>query len=292
MLRSPDPLQDEASALLRRLGFGDVGTLNETLHCLASVGFRCARLQGAGVLSANEASEANELGNALHQLLRARRHRSAIEVDLNQILEETLRVLCCDIGFERTMAFVVGDGCLEVVGTSFVQDDGWATEVHARAVAEPPELAFDILEAAVVDAQQMIVVSDPQRDHRMWRPIVESSKTASYVAAPIVVGGETVALVHADRWFSGRQVTEHDRDLLGLVAFERSAKASQAVSRPQLSARQGQVMELVAEGATSIQVARRLCISPETVKTHLKNIYAELGVNNRTQAAQIFRSGR
>jgi DNA-binding CsgD family transcriptional regulator len=52
-----------------------------------------------------------------------------------------------------------------------------------------------------------------------------------------------------------------------------------------LTTREGEVLELVAAGLTNAAIAERLWISPGTVKKHLDNVYAKLGVTNRTAAA-------
>ena len=48
---------------------------------------------------------------------------------------------------------------------------------------------------------------------------------------------------------------------------------------------------LVAEGLTNGAVARRLYISPHTVNTHLRHVFAKLGVSNRVAlAAEVHHS--
>jgi len=47
------------------------------------------------------------------------------------------------------------------------------------------------------------------------------------------------------------------------------------------------VSRLVAEGLTNGAVARRLYISPHTVNTHLRHVFAKLGVSNRVGLAAV-----
>jgi DNA-binding NarL/FixJ family response regulator len=59
-----------------------------------------------------------------------------------------------------------------------------------------------------------------------------------------------------------------------------------------LSHRELEVLELVAAGTTNREAAARLFISEATVKTHLLNIYAKLGVGDRAAAvAEAFKRG-
>jgi len=51
-----------------------------------------------------------------------------------------------------------------------------------------------------------------------------------------------------------------------------------------LSDREKQLLPLLAHGYTNEEIAQALHISPNTIKTHLKNLFSELGVSNRTQA--------
>jgi DNA-binding NarL/FixJ family response regulator len=54
-----------------------------------------------------------------------------------------------------------------------------------------------------------------------------------------------------------------------------------------LSARETEVLQLISEGNSNKDVGKRLCISEETVKGHVKNILGKLGANDRTQAVSI-----
>ena len=51
-----------------------------------------------------------------------------------------------------------------------------------------------------------------------------------------------------------------------------------------LSERELEVLQLIAEGLTNPEIASRLFLALNTVKTHSSNIYSKLGVHSRTQA--------
>ena len=53
-----------------------------------------------------------------------------------------------------------------------------------------------------------------------------------------------------------------------------------------LTAREVEVLRLVAQGLTDAQVAEQLVISPHTVNAHLKSIYSKIGVPSRSAATR------
>lgn len=54
-----------------------------------------------------------------------------------------------------------------------------------------------------------------------------------------------------------------------------------------LSSRELEVLDLIAEGCTNREAARRLFVSEATIKSHLLHAYAKLGVNDRAAAVAI-----
>ncbi len=58
----------------------------------------------------------------------------------------------------------------------------------------------------------------------------------------------------------------------------------------QLSRREREVAELLAEGLTHKEIAGRLGLSPNTARTHIALLYRRLGVSNKAQAIQLFNS--
>lgn len=78
-----------------------------------------------------------------------------------------------------------------------------------------------------------------------------------------------------------RAVHAGQRYLPGPVA---AALAAQ-LPRPDLSARELDVLRLIVQGLSNKQIAYTLGIAEHTVKNHVKNILSKLGVDDRTQAA-------
>jgi DNA-binding NarL/FixJ family response regulator len=64
------------------------------------------------------------------------------------------------------------------------------------------------------------------------------------------------------------------------------------MTRPVLSQRELQILTHLVEGNSNKDIAHSVNLSPDTVKTHLKNIYQKLGVNNRSQAARAAIQGK
>lgn len=58
-----------------------------------------------------------------------------------------------------------------------------------------------------------------------------------------------------------------------------------AMTDRQLTSREEDVLDLLAEGGSNKNIARSLGISEATVKMHVKNILAKIRLKNRTQAA-------
>ncbi len=59
-----------------------------------------------------------------------------------------------------------------------------------------------------------------------------------------------------------------------------------------LSAREAEVMSLIADGQTNGQIAARLFLAEKTVKNHVRRIYSKLGVGSRPAAIAYWRAGR
>jgi DNA-binding NarL/FixJ family response regulator len=88
--------------------------------------------------------------------------------------------------------------------------------------------------------------------------------------------------------------SERDRVVLSLLAPHlsraRDRRGFDASALSRLTSREKEVLALVDRGRTNKQIAASLGIEAGTVRKHLENAFAKLGVHTRTAAvAQLFR---
>jgi DNA-binding CsgD family transcriptional regulator len=71
---------------------------------------------------------------------------------------------------------------------------------------------------------------------------------------------------------------------------EAGGPALNGTGEPQrLSAREAEVMSLIADGQTNGEIAARLFLAEKTVKNHVRRIYSKLGVGSRPAAIAYWR---
>jgi DNA-binding NarL/FixJ family response regulator len=84
----------------------------------------------------------------------------------------------------------------------------------------------------------------------------------------------------ADAWAAGQMLTPER------AATDAGDASPTAPSGNELTAREIEVLQLVAEGLSDADVAERLVVSPRTVHSHLRSIYRKLGVSSRSAATR------
>jgi DNA-binding NarL/FixJ family response regulator len=74
------------------------------------------------------------------------------------------------------------------------------------------------------------------------------------------------------------------RRLISEFAHQRPAASQPPATLASLTPRETQVLRLMAEGLSNPEIAARLVVAEETVKTHVSRVLAKLGLRDRTQA--------
>jgi DNA-binding NarL/FixJ family response regulator len=112
---------------------------------------------------------------------------------------------------------------------------------------------------------------------------------------PAIEAGATGYLLkdsRADELFRAVRAAARGEAVLSPSVATRLLGSVRRPAQEPLSAREQEVLELVARGATNREAARQLFVSEATVKTHLLHVYAKLGVNDRAAAvAEAFQRG-
>ncbi len=94
---------------------------------------------------------------------------------------------------------------------------------------------------------------------------------------------ELVRAIRAVHQGSGFLQAEVTKPLLLRLAADAKVESD----RTNLTLREIEIVELLAEGHGNRDIARLLSISEETIKTHLRRIYEKLGASDRAQAVAI-----
>jgi DNA-binding NarL/FixJ family response regulator len=73
------------------------------------------------------------------------------------------------------------------------------------------------------------------------------------------------------------------------AAADAGAAGESAAEPAKLSAREAEVMSLIADGQTNGEIAAHLFLAEKTVKNHVRRIYSKLGVGSRRAAIAYWR---
>jgi DNA-binding NarL/FixJ family response regulator len=186
-------------------------------------------------------------------------------------------------------------GDLEVVGEA-ATGSGALEQVRAE---HPDVVVMDIRmpEMDGLEATRRIT-SDPQlNDTRVL--VLTTFELDEYVFGALdagasgflLKGGELADLVHAIRVIAGGEsllapsVTRRLIDTY--VSRPRRSGATDHDGLEELTAREREVLGLVAEGLTNAEIAQMLHLSPLTAKTHVSRILMKLGARDRVQLVVI-----
>lgn len=107
---------------------------------------------------------------------------------------------------------------------------------------------------------------------------------------PAIEAGATGYLLKdapRDELFTAVRAAAEGRTVLSPAVASRLVSAVRAPANEPLSAREREVLALVAKGTSNREIARVLFISEATVKTHLTHLYAKLGVKDRAAAVAV-----
>jgi DNA-binding CsgD family transcriptional regulator len=156
-----------------------------------------------------------------------------------------------------------------------------ATAAHVRGLLESSEAdlreAVDLFERTPLRLELAAAVED------LGGELIATDREA----AVDVLGRSLALYTELGATWDARRVRSRLRELgvrRRLVTVEPDAHGWAALTTSELA-----VAGLVADGLTNREVADRLFVSPHTVNSHLRHVFAKLGINSRVELARLAR---
>jgi two-component system response regulator NreC len=198
-------------------------------------------------------------------------------------MTEKVRILLADdhtIVRKGLAALLTGDGSAEVVGEA---SDGKETVVLA-AQLRPDVIIMDIAmpEMSGIEATREIKAATPEvrilmlsmYDRREYvRQSIQAGADGYLLKsdAPEMLVSAVVAIARGERFFS----PSLDEELIA-----ESHEAPRRRGSEELTARESEILQLIAVGHSNREIADELSISPRTVAVHRMNLMKKLSVHN------------
>ncbi|MYR60808.1 response regulator [Streptomyces sp. SID625] len=198
---------------------------------------------------------------------------SLLIVDDHPVVRDGLRGM-----FEATAGFTV-----------LGEATGGAEAVEKAAALDPDVVLMDLRMpgGSGVDAIRELA----RRGARAKVLVLTTYDTDSDTLPAIEAGATGYLLKDAPRddLLAAVRAAAEGRSVLSPAVASRlvSAVRAPAAGSEPLSAREREVLVLVARGTSNREIARELFISEATVKTHLTHLYAKLGVKDRAAAVAV-----
>ncbi len=175
---------------------------------------------------------------------------------------------------------------MEVVGEA-----GTAAQARARIAATRPDVA--LLDVRLPDGSGIDVCRDVRSDDPGVRCLILTGyDDDDALSAAVLAGASGYVLkdVRGSGLIESLRSVAAGRSLLDPALSQRVVKRMQSdrIDDPRLgslSAREGQILSLIADGLTNRQIGSELSLAEKTVKNYVSSLLSKLGLERRTQAA-------
>ena len=175
---------------------------------------------------------------------------------------------------------------VQIVGEAASGED--AIQLVKEATPEVVFMDVRLPGISGIEATRQIISFAPETKIILFT--VEESRAALADAMRAGVSGYLLKDVSASELIHAAKLALDGKAVIHPTLTRAFIEEAQYVDhRPEtpLSRRESEILQKVAYGATTKEVAHSLGISPHTVKTHLERIFEKLGANDRAQAVAI-----
>ena len=181
-------------------------------------------------------------------------------------------------GLERLLATAPG---IEVVGGA--ADGSEAIELAAKVHPDVVLMDLSMPNTDGVEATRAIVAADGDAQVVVLTSISDRERILAALDAGAI--GYLLKDAEPEEVIAGIRAAARGESPLAPKAARAVLGARAERGRAELSGREREVLECVAQGLPNKLIALRLGISEKTVKAHLTHVFQQIGVTDRTQAA-------
>jgi DNA-binding NarL/FixJ family response regulator len=197
--------------------------------------------------------------------------------------DRPITVLCVDdhpIVREGLVSIINGDPDLRVVAEA-------ETAKQAIAAFHDSKPDVTVIDLKLPDGDGIDVIGKIRQEFPRSRFVVLTSAEGDVDIRRALEAGAQAYLVKGVVRTELRQVIKTVYAGERYVPADVAMKVAAHLSEPNVSARELEVLQLVADGLRNKEIAAHLSISEETVKMHLRNMMEKLDVHDRTHAVMV-----
>jgi DNA-binding NarL/FixJ family response regulator len=211
-------------------------------------------------------------------------------VDTRHEYEETLRVLIADdhpIFRDGIRALLASVPDFEVTGEAATGEEA----IAAAAASQPDVVLMDLQMPGIggVEATRQILFASPHIRVLIVTMFEDDYSVFTAMRAGargyIIKGANSSDMLRAIRAVGSGEAIFSPAIAVRLMNFFAAPRPTiPAQTFPELSVREREILDLIAQGASNADIANRLVLSPKTVRNHVSNIFSKLQVADRAQA--------
>jgi len=211
-------------------------------------------------------------------------------VDTRHEYEETLRVLIADdhpIFRDGIRALLASVPDFEVTGEAATGEEA----IAAAAASQPDVVLMDLQMPGIggVEATRQILFASPHIRVLIVTMFEDDYSVFTAMRAGargyIIKGANSSDMLRAIRAVGSGEAIFSPAIAVRLMNFFAAPRPTiLAQTFPELSIREREILDLIAQGASNADIASKLVLSPKTVRNHVSNIFSKLQVADRAQA--------